>query len=426
MPFRYAVSSIMRLAYVTVTFPCLRETFVLREVRHLEERLGQDGFRMYAYQHPVGADVNDDNRSWVAKTSYLKHSIWANLLAMCVWMVTEPRRSWRALKLWMSEVPALDLRTNLQVMVHVLTAFGLAQKIRADKIERMHAHFATASTLALFAHVLTGVPFSFTAHASGDVYVYSPFLFEKLRRSWRVVAISDYNRRYLDLISGYTLPDGKVVTVFNGVELPKLDVGPKHNDVPLLFTSAAFTTFKGYGTLLEVLCRLKRDGIPFRFVAVGGGPLFNVMQARVREFGLSECVSLLGPQPFSEVQKWLARADIFVFPAEIGLNGQRDGMPTAITEALAYGLPVVATHITGVPQQVKDGVNGFLVEERDPEAFATRLRELLDSPEMRLRMGREGRRLAEACFDLRRTLSNLEVALLGPVQSVHPETNSRG
>lgn len=416
----------MRLAYVTVTFPCLRETFVLREVRHLRDRLGPDDFRLYAYQRPGGTDLNDDNRPWVARTSYLKHSVWKNLVAMCIWMVSDPGRSWRALRLWMSEVPSLDLRTNLQVVLHVLTAFGLARRIRRDRVDRMHAHFATASTVALFAHTLTGVPFSFTAHASGDVYVYSPFLFQKLRHAWRVIAISDYNRRYLELISGYTLPHGKVVTVFNGVELPEIDMGPKTNDVPLLFTSAAFTGFKGYGTLLEVLDLLHRDGVDFRFVAVGGGPLFDVMQARVREFGLSECVSLLGPQPFSEVQKWLERADIFVFPAEIGLNGQRDGMPTAITEALAYGLPVVATHITGIPQQVKDGVNGFLVEERDPEAFAARLRQLLDSPEMRLRMGREGRRLAEDRFDLRRTLGNVEAALLRPPESSHSESQGHG
>jgi glycosyltransferase involved in cell wall biosynthesis len=298
------------------------------------------------------------------------------------------------------------------VALHILTAFGLARQIQRDGVDRMHAHFATASTMALVAHVLTNVPFSFTAHASADIYIYSPFLFQKLRQAWRVVAISDYNRRYLELISGYSLPPATVVMVFNGVELPELGNQTKDNAQPLLFTSAAFVEFKGYGTLLEALALLQRDGVDFHFLAVGGGPLFDVMQARVRELGLVEQVSLLGSRPFSEVQKWLASADIFVFPAEIGLNGQRDGMPTAITEALAYGLPVVATHITGIPQQVRDGVNGFLVEERDPVALATRLRQLLESPETRSRMGREGRRLAEDRFDLRLTLDQLGVALL--------------
>ena len=416
----------MRLAYIMVTFPCLRETFVLREVRHFQRLLGSVNFRLYGYQKPAGADLNADNQVWVSKAAYIKDAVPANLMAMLWCVLRNPVRFWRVLRLWMSEVPKLDLRTNLQVALHVFAAFGLARQIRRDDVDRMHAHFATASTLALFAHILTDVPFSFTAHASGDIYVYSPFLIQKLSKAWRVVAISDYNRRYLDLVSSYSLPPGKVATVFNGVGLPKIDSVTKHNPVPLLFTSAAFTEFKGYGTLLEVLVLLRQHGVEFHFVAVGGGALFELMQKRVRELGLSKCVNLLGPQPFSEVQNWLARVDIFVFPAEIGLNGQRDGMPTAVTEALAYGLPVVATHITGIPQQVRDGVNGFLVHERDPEAFAARLRQLIESPDMRLRMGREGRRLAEERFDLHRTLGQLEIALLGSAASSAGEVLSVG
>lgn len=414
---RNAGNKTMRLAYVMVTFPCLRETFVLREINHLRTRMGADNLRLYAYQQPVGEDLKGGNHEWVQRTSYLKNSLFKNLMAMCLCIVIHPRRFFRAMRLWITEIPTLNMRTNLQVLLHILAAFGLARQIRRDGIDKMHAHFATASTMALFAHVLTDIPFSFTAHASGDVYVYSPFLFDKLRGAWRVIAISDYNRRYLELISGYTLPQEKVVTVFNGVDLPELDLVKKENDVPILFTSAAFTEFKGYGTLLEVLGILKGEGAEFRFVAAGGGPLFGIMQRRVYELGLSDYVNFLGPQPFSEVRNWLKSADVFVFPAEVGLNGQRDGMPTAITEALAYGLPVISTHITGIPQQVKDGVNGYLVEERDPVAFAVRLKQLLESPELRRRMGREARRHAEQHFNVNDTLRKLEAKLLEPAGS---------
>ncbi len=403
----------MRLAYMAVTFPCLRQTFVLREIRHLREHGGFDVFFVYAYQHPRDDDVDEENTKLVKDAVYFKERYATNLMAFFLECLSNPVGVARVLRLWAAEVTRLNLRTNIMVLAHVFTAFGVARRARHDRIDQIHAHFATASTIALVVHVLTGISFSFTAHACGDIYVYSPFLFEKLKRARRIVAISEYNRKYLDLISGYTLEASRVAVVYNGVETPNKPVGHASADVPFIFTCAAFVEPKGYGTLLAALKLLKETGVIFRFQAVGGGPLYKRMLRRVEELGLSKEVNLMGPQPFSVVTSLLRQADIFVLAAEIGLDGQRDGMPTAITEAMAYGLPVVATRVSGIPEQVCDGVNGFLVDERDETEFASKLKTLIEDPGLRAKMGARSDEITRAKFHMETNLKRLAEVLRG-------------
>ncbi|MCW8856259.1 MAG: glycosyltransferase family 4 protein [Kangiella sp.] len=392
---------------MTVTFPSVTQTFVYREIAYLKSQPDFTDLKIYAYQKPTANDLKHANNDLVKECEYFKSNIFMNLISLLKYIIIRPLKVAQVLKEWFSETKRLDLHTNMQLIVHLLTAFGVANKAEKDRIEHIHAHFSTASTVAMFVSILTGCSFSFTAHASGDIYLYSPFLFRKIDLANRIVSISEYNKQYLELISNYSVDENKIIIVTNGIEIPQKLVRKHNNNIPILFMSASFTEIKGYGTLMKALSLLKKKGIKYKFISVGGGSLFDKISLMAKQYGLENEVELLGTQSFSVVQSNLENADIFVFSAEIGLNGARDGMPTAISEAMGYGLPVVATRVTAIPEQVMHRKNGFLANERDVHGIAEYLQKLIEDKSLRETMGAASFKIACEKFDKTNTLENL-------------------
>lgn len=397
----------MNLAYVVVSFPSNTETFVLREVNYIKERRLFDNLTVLAYKEPDPGRLNTEETSWLREAVYVRKRLLANAWALLRSIFCNFNGFREVLSLWLSEIPKLTLRDNARLLMHILAGFGVSDLVRARKVDHMHAHFSTASTAAFIAHVLTGAPFSFTAHASADIYLYSPFLQEKIRRASRIIAISRYNKEYLELISGYTIDPGKVTVIYNGVRIPARPPSKRTNGTPVLFMSASFTGFKGYGILFKALKKVKDAGASFFFHCAGNGPLFAPLEKMVADLGLQENVRLLGHQPLSVVEDCLSKADVFVSPSDIYLNGQRDGMPTAITEAMSYGLPVVSTYVSGIPEQVEDGVNGFLVPPMNVDSLADRLIRLIENPDLRASMGAAAYETAKSKFDQESTMQKI-------------------
>ena len=397
----------MKIAYITVTFPSVTETFVLREINYFEDRRLYDEVLVFAYKMPVKEWVNPENLEWMNKAIYTKKRNFFNIMAFLYFMVFNFKGICRIISIWVKEIPSLNISMIAKSIAHIFAGFGVAKNVKKKGIDHMHAHFATASTIALIAHILTGVPFSFTAHASGDIYVSSPFLFEKILRAKKIIAISEYNKKYLELISHYEVDTSKIEVVYNGVDIPILN--KKVTNAPsVLFMSAAYTGFKGYGTLIKALAILKEKKIPFEFYAAGSGPLLEKIKIMVSDYKLEKEVNLLGMQSQTVVQEYLKKADVFVFPSEIYLNGIRDGMPTAITEAMSYGLPIISTYISGIPEQVINGHNGYLVEERNEKALAQKLIVLLSDVKLRNEMGRRSYEMAKFRFDINISIKKLK------------------
>ena len=397
----------MRLAYMTVTFPSVTQTFVYREIEYLKNQSDFQDLKIYSYEHPGEHNIKHANNELARECKYFKSNILVNLAVLLKYMLIRPLKVAQVLKEWSKETKKLDLRTNIQVILHLLTSFGVANQAEKDRIDHIHAHFSTASTVAMFVSILTGCSFSFTAHASGDIYVYSPFLYRKIDLSHKIISISEYNKQYLRLISDYTVDESKIIIVTNGIEIPQQSPAKQENKIPVLFMSASFTEIKGYGTLIKALSILKNKGVKYKFVSIGNGPLFDKISLMVEQYGLENEVNFLGMQSFSTVQANLEKADIFVFSAEIGLNGARDGMPTAISEAMGYGLPVVATRVTAIPEQIVHGKNGFLANERDVHGIVEYLQILIDDKDLRDKMGTASLKIASEKFDKTKTLKKL-------------------
>lgn len=394
----------MKLAYIVAVFPCIRETFILREVEYF--RSNNYELEVFAYKKDI-AQVTKDTEEWVKNTQYFKKYYINNVLAAGYYLFAKPGRVYRVLRLWLKETGLLSIRQNLELLQHILTAFGVAREISKQNIDRMHAHFSTASTIALITNILTDVPFSFTAHASGDIYIYSPLLFDKIRSAKDLITISGYNKRYLQSICNYEIDMEKIHIVTNGVEVPEKIDDKRSNDIPVIVMSAGFVSFKGHGTLIKALDILVKQGDDFVCYLIGDGPLLNTISKLTNQYGLSDRVKFPGSQPLSEVVNYLKMADIFVFPAEVGINGARDGMPTAITEALSYGLPIVSTPVSGITDQVNDGVNGYLVAERNECSLANKLSVLINDKKLRIEMGRASYNLALEKFQLNDNIKKL-------------------
>jgi glycosyltransferase involved in cell wall biosynthesis len=169
---------------------------------------------------------------------------------------------------------------------------------------------------------------------------------------------------------------------------------------------------KGHGTLLEALSLLARQDARVRCRIVGGGPLEDALRAKIRELHLEDTVELLGPRDHHEVKRLLADADVFVLACTRDRDGNMDGIPVALMEAMAAGVPVVSTDISGVPELVTPET-GLLVEPDNPEALADALARLLGDADFRESLGQGGRERVQRCFSRAQQVDQMFRVLTG-------------
>jgi colanic acid/amylovoran biosynthesis glycosyltransferase len=387
-------------------FPRFSETFILNEVLELE-RQGMD-LRIFSLKQPDEGVVHADVARVRAPVTYVPESLLRATLAYAaahreVFRRNRPRylrclsiALWRALK-----------KRRLGALKRFLQAGFLAPLLRRERIGHVHAHFATSATaVALHLHDLTGVSYSFTAHAK-DIFrhtVESDSLERKLRASRFAVTVSDYNRRYLADFEG----SERVVRIYNGLEIDRYAPnGAAREQPPLVLAVGRLVEKKGFADLIRACALLRESGPAFQCLIVGKGELEGELRRLIEELGLGGQVELAGPIPRERLLSVYRRASVVVAPCVIGSDGNRDGLPTVVAEAMAIGVPVVATDVTGIPELVKDGRTGVLVPQRQPEALATAIGRVLADPAWAGALARAGRARVERDFDLRVNVARL-------------------
>jgi glycosyltransferase involved in cell wall biosynthesis len=288
-----------------------------------------------------------------------------------------------------------------RALVTLPLAAAHARRLRAEGVDHVHAHFATYPALgAWLAWRLTGVPYSFTAHAH-DIFVHQLFLAHKARDARFVVAISEYNRRFLSAGA----PDSAPIHVVHcGVDpeayaFRARDL-PGDGDLRALCV-AALVEYKGHRVLLDALAGGSNGLERIRLDLVGGGELRDELEAHAARLGIADRVTFLGGRREEEVRSLLERSDMFVLPSVVSRNGDMEGLPVALMEALASGLPTVSTRQSGIPELVREGETGALAEPADPESLRAALSRVLGDPSATRAWAEEGRRLVEAEFDIR-------------------------
>jgi colanic acid/amylovoran biosynthesis glycosyltransferase len=300
-----------------------------------------------------------------------------------------------------------------RALVTVPLAAAFARDIERLGVEHVHAHYATHPALAAWViQRLTGLPYSFTAHAH-DLYVDRSMLSEKLARARFVVTVSEFNRRLLE--RAHPLQShGKVFVVPTGIDPSSFHPRSRPAGRRLrAICVASVEPYKGQIYLVEACALVRAAGRDVECVLVGEGPDRKAIERRVAECGLEETVRLEGAQPQQRVSELVATADVFVLPSVVMPSGKMEGLPVAIMEAMAVGTPVIASAISGIPELVVDGVTGLLVPERDPRALARALVRLADDPGLRLRLADAARMQVLGDYDRRVTTRRLAALLEG-------------
>lgn len=299
-------------------------------------------------------------------------------------------------------------------MAKELPAGFIAAAVRREsegEIVHLHAHFAhTATTVTMLAARLAGVTFSFTAHAK-DIYRVDmnpgDLLARKLRAASFAVTCTRANVEYL---GGFTNSPEKIHRIYHGIDLnlftppaERLSAAP-----PLILAVGRFVEKKGFPDLVEACRILHAEGVSFRTMIIGGTTeLTAEVQARIDAGGLGEIVTLHPALTQERLREIYAEATLFALPCLITADGDRDGIPNVLVEALAEGLPVVSTNVSGIPELIRDGETGLLVEPQDPVALAGAIRRLLADPELGRRLGRAGSEFVHLEFDARRNIAAL-------------------
>ncbi len=303
------------------------------------------------------------------------------------------------------------LRTRrLATFKHFLQAGYLVRRLLPGSgVIHFHAHFAhSPASVAMFAAQLSGLEFSFTAHAK-DIYTSDPRqLAEKLSAVKFTVTCTETNRRHLlNLADGNCAP---IRCVYHGIDVGLFagdegaaDPGPVHQ----ILTVARLTAKKGIPTVLGAVGLLKKRGLAVRHTLIGDGEDRRKILALIRRLALDDTTRWLGTLPHEEVLAHYRRASVFVLGCEVAANGDRDGIPNVLMESMAMGVPVVATRVSAIPELVEDGINGLLVSPRDPEQLADAVQRLLTDQSLRERVIENGRARIRRYFDNRRLIADL-------------------
>jgi len=278
---------------------------------------------------------------------------------------------------WIVSKTFLDPPLLFKSLAIVPMACAWAERLRAAGVAHVHAHFAThAATLALIVSELTGIPYSVTAHAHA-IFVDRALLREKVAGAVFIRTISEFNRSFLETLYPHDVR-GKVHVVRIGYAPHSGPLAPVRGEGPVVYIGS-LKAHKGLFVLLEAMERL--DGV--RCEIVGEGPLFHLLLRTIRENGLDDRIRIRHP---SQTRDALRTAAVVVQPSVVAPDGQMDGIPIPLIDAMAAGKPVVASAISGIPEIVIDGETGLLVDPANPRMLAAAIERVLTDSVLRARI----------------------------------------
>jgi glycosyltransferase involved in cell wall biosynthesis len=285
----------------------------------------------------------------------------------------------------------------------------LAQAAHLHRIDHLHAHFATlATTVARLAGHFADLPYTFTAHAH-DIFsdaVEPADLARKVRDAAGVVTVSEFNLSHLR--SRHPGDAAKIRRIYNGLPLDRFAWEAPRARPRRVLAVGRLVEKKGFEHLIDA-CRILADrGREFEGRILGSGLLEGQLAERIRKQRLEGRVVLAGNRPQVEVVRELRAAAALAAPCVTASDGNRDGLPTTLLEAMALGTPCVSTDVTGIPEVLRDGETGLMVPQRDARALADALEVLLEDPEQRVQLAKAARQRIEADFEVHRN-----AALLG-------------
>ncbi len=410
----------MRIAYLTGEYPRATDTFIQREVAGLRAH----GVEVHTFSvRPTGAEhiVGPEQQAERDRTTTLLPPHLPRLLkAHFSLLLSSPRCYAQGLKLaWVGRSPGL--KALLYQLFYFIEAGTLAHALQQRKIQHLHNHLADSScTVAMLAATLAGIRFSFTIH--GPAIFFEPYRWRldlKVRQALFVSCISYYCRSQLMLFCpSEQWP--KLHIVHCAVDLQRFKPVIHQPDRKRLLYTGRLSAAKGLPILFQALTQVVLYHPDLVLTLVGDGLDRQALEALATDLKLTPFLKFVGYQSQNAVCQYLHNSDIFVLPSF------SEGLPVALMESLAAGVPVITTAIAGISELVEDGVNGYLIPPGAVEPLVLRLEQLLNNANLRQQMGTAGRMKVAQDFNLAQEVpwfkQIMAAALRGQTEALRPQT----
>ena len=410
------------VGFVLKGFPRLSETFITNEI-YLLEQLGYR-IHIFAMRNPGESNLHENVKKIKAGVTYIPDYFWPHfgefMRASLGQFLKKPlvfagafrhalqtgirTRSMQPLKRFVQGAYLVHYHLARQNAASFTAANGRNGSANGAfsgriAIAHFHAHFShDPTTMTQYAAWLAGIPYSISAHAK-DIYAQEERqLLDKIARARFVVTCTGFNQRYLENLNGSTTP---IFKCYHGIDLTRFATPERfsHETRPRILSIGRFVPKKGFPVLLEALHDLKNAGLRFQCHLIGGGPQENHLRQLVRQYGLQDDVEILPALSQNELLAYYQKATVFALACEVQEDGDRDGIPNVMVEAMAMGVPVVSTEISGIPELITNRENGMLVPQRNPAALAEALRDVLTLPDFAQALAEAGRKSVEQEFD---------------------------
>ncbi len=394
----------LRLTYLHGRYPVLTETFIDREIRRLLAR-GVD-LEIVSIRRPAD-DLSPAQRELSQRVRYLMPASVPGVLVALGWGLLRHPAPFLWTLAWLLSRDH-GTASRFRTLLHFATGVYAAWQLRHRPGVHIHAHFVDrAATVALVASRLLATTYSVTAHAR-EIYVAPVLLKERIGEAAFAVTCTEYNARHLRTVIGERAAR-RLMRLYHGIDLsvPRPGESETVRDPHLILSVAQLWERKGLRYLVEA-CGLLRDrGAEFSCQIIGEGPQRDELQALIDGLDLRGRVELTGALPFPEVVARYGQASAFVLPCIVTEEGDRDGIPNVILEAMLSGLPVVSTPVSGIPEVVRHRQTGISVPERDASAIADAVEQVFGDRGWADELAANAGQLVRHEFDLERNVDRL-------------------
>ncbi len=378
------------IAYVVKRYPRFSETFIVNEI--LAHEAAGHRVEIISLYPPNDTHFQDAISRVRAPVTYLSDD---GLKAAGFWSALE-----RAAELLPGLWEQLAAARGAEVR-EVYQAARLARLVHERGLQLLHAHFAsTATEVARLAARFAGIPFTFTAHAK-DIFHESAQpddLRRKLSEAARVITVSEFNVAHLNREFGPAAQ--RVRRLYNGLHLERFPFVAPQSRARRIISVGRLVEKKGFEILIQACALLAQREVAFQCDIIGTGEREAALRGLIADLNLGQHVRLLGPRPQVEVIAAVQSAAVFAAPCVVGVDGNADGLPTVLLEAMALGTPCVATDVTGIPEVVQHERTGLQVAQHDVVGLAAALERMLVDATLRGRLAANARAVIERDFNV--------------------------
>lgn len=398
-----------RIAVLVRRFPKLSETFILGEIAALADS-GLD-VRIISLRRPYDEPRQPEAANFADRVTYLNG--WprpAAIARFCRLLLRRPD----------------VLRSLLREPVAILRSLiSLVDTCRVAGIGHVHAHYiAETALIAELAGRLTGTSFSVSAHAK-DIYQTDPeSIAARISRASFVTTCTAYNHDYLVRLAG---PDrNRILLSYHGINAEHFKPGlaMASESTPVIIAVGRFKEKKGFDLLIGSCARLVREGLRFRCQIIGYGDQQPILEGLISEHDLKDCVDLIPPLNHAQLVDRFQDATVCVLPCRETRDGDCDGIPNVLLEAMSCSVPVVSTTVSGIPEVIQSGVNGLLVEPDDIDALTRSIKRVLLDSGLRMSISLRGRETVREMFHWEKNVAVLSSLLSSLVATAPTETHA--